>query len=76
MADERTTGEHLYLKARAFFADAARTAATAVDGTDRTDDIVDALLDLFKLVVIDLEDNDDAQVIFEVLNGRQTEIRQ
>jgi len=76
MADERTTGEHLYLKARAFFADAARTAATAVDGTDRTDDIVDALLDLFKLVVIDLEDNDDAQVIFEVLNGYLTEIRQ
>lgn len=72
MADERSMGEHLYLKARSFFADAARTAATAVDGTDRTDDIVDALLDLFKLVVIDLEDNDDAQVIFEVLNGRQT----
>lgn len=24
------------------------------------------------MVVIDLEDNDDAQVIFEVLNGRQT----
>ncbi len=72
MADEPSIGEHLYLKARTFFADAARTAATAVDGTDRTDDIVDALLDLFKLVVIDLEDNDDAQVIFEVLNGRQT----
>ena len=34
--------------------------------------LVDALLGLFKLVVIDLEDNDDAQVIFEVLNGRQT----
>ena len=27
---------------------------------------------LFKLVVIDLDDNDDAQIIFEVLNGRQT----
>lgn len=72
MGDEPTTGDHLYFKARAFFAGAARTAATAVDGADRTDNLVDALLDFFKLVVIDLEDNDDAQVIFEVLNGRQT----
>lgn len=66
------SGDHLYLKARKFFADSVRGAATGVDGKDRTDDLVDALLDLFKLVVIDLEDNDDAQVIFEVLNGRQT----
>ena len=63
---------HLYLEARAFFRDRTREASTGVDGTDRTDDLVDALLDLFKLVVIDLEENDDAQVIFEVLNGRQT----
>jgi hypothetical protein len=66
------SGPHLYLKARFFFASATRDAAIAVDGTDRTVDLVDALLDLFKLVVIDLEANDDAQVIFEVLNGRQT----
>jgi hypothetical protein len=26
----------------------------------------------YKIVVIDLEDNDEVQVIFEVLNGRQT----
>ncbi len=65
-------GPHPYLKARAFFADRARTAAVGTDGSDRTDAVVDALLGLFKLVVIDLEDNDDAQVIFEVLNGRQT----
>ncbi len=64
--------DHLYVQARAYFAHATREAATAVDGRDRTDDLVDALLDLFKLVVIDLEENDDAQVIFEVLNGRQT----
>ncbi len=63
---------HLYLEARAYFRAAAQEARTGVDGTDRTDDLVDALLDLFKLVVIDLEENDDAQVIFEVLNGRQT----
>lgn len=63
---------HLYFEARKYFADRARTAMTALDGTDRTDALVDALLSLFKLVVIDLDDNDDAQVIFEVLNGRQT----
>lgn len=64
--------DHPYLQARLFFAEATREVISAVDGSDRTDDLVDALLDLFKLVVIDLEDNDDAQVIFEVLNGRQT----
>lgn len=36
------------------------------------DTLVDAATGLFKLVSIDLDDNDDAQVIFEVLNGRQT----
>ncbi len=65
-------GSHLYLMARAFFADKARSAIVGTDGSDRTDTVVDALVDLFKLVVIDLEENDDAQVIFEVLNGRQT----
>ena len=39
---------------------------------ERTLLVVDAVLGLLRLVVIDLEDNDDAQVIFEVLNGRQT----
>lgn len=65
-------GEHLYFKARRFFATRARTAMQGADGTDRSDVVTDALLSLFKLVIIDLEDNDDAQVIFEVLNGRQT----
>jgi len=65
-------GDHLYLKARRFFRDSARATMQARDGSDRSDVIVDALISLFKLVVIDLEDNDDAQVIFEVLNGRQT----
>lgn len=73
MADELPSStDHLYLKARRYFAERARTAIDAPDGTDRTDALVDALLSLFKLVVIDLDDNDDAQVIFEVLNGRQT----
>lgn len=75
MADEVPTygpGDHLYLQARRFFAESVRNALKDEDGRDRTDDLVDALLGLFKLVVIDLDDNDDAQVIFEVLNGRQT----
>ena len=75
MADTAAQGDHLYVKARGFFADKFRGIATAPDGLDRSDVVVDALLGLFKLVVIDIrgrEQNDDAQVIFEVLNGRQT----
>lgn len=75
MADEIPSDadeSHLYIQARRFFADAIRTASSTASGADRMDDLVDSLLDMFKLVVIDLEDNDDAQVIFEVLNGRQT----
>ena len=45
--------------------------ATSVDALD-LDTMLDAATALFKLVSIDLDDNDDAQVIFEVLNGRQT----
>lgn len=63
---------HLYLSARTFFADQTRAAVDADPDTELLDAIVDTFLGLFKLVVIDLEDNDDAQVIFEVLNGRQT----
>lgn len=68
-------GDHLYLQARNFFSGAARQYAKddqgALDGA-RLVALADALSSLFKLVVIDLDDNDDAQVIFEVLNGRQT----
>ncbi|MEU6077646.1 DUF262 domain-containing protein [Micromonospora sp. NPDC047074] len=72
MADELPEqGAHLYLQARRYFAQRTRTATEGTE-PERLDTLVDALLDLFKLVVIDLEDNDDAQVIFEVLNGRQT----
>ena len=67
--------DHLYLKARKYFSDAAREYATGDDSAidpGRLVTLADALSGLFKLVVIDLDDNDDAQVIFEVLNGRQT----
>ncbi|GGJ40032.1 DUF262 domain-containing protein [Paenarthrobacter histidinolovorans] len=73
VADEIPPGSgHLYLEARAFFADQTRLAIQAEPDTELLDAIVDAFLGLFKLVVIDLEENDEAQVIFEVLNGRQT----
>lgn len=65
---------HLYLQARAFFAEKAREYVVGDASTQpmRMNALADALSTLFKLVVIDLDDNDDAQVIFEVLNGRQT----
>ncbi|WP_298877065.1 DUF262 domain-containing protein [uncultured Microbacterium sp.] len=69
-----TPDAHLYLQARAYFADATREYATIDGAVDhgRLSGLADALSSLFKLVVIDLDDNDDAQIIFEVLNGRQT----
>ncbi|WP_199424588.1 DUF262 domain-containing protein [Actinotalea solisilvae] len=67
--------DHLYLQARRYFAEAVRESARSDASelnSERLQALADALSSLFKLVVIDLEDNDDAQVIFEVLNGRQT----
>jgi len=89
--------DHLYGKARRYFADRTRSIAglegagagpsetesntqgTAAEldgaaGVERVDleTLVDAAIGLFKIVSIDLDENDDAQVIFEVLNGRQT----
>lgn len=78
MADELAGdqfADHLYLQARRFFADSASDYAIKTDGsvdTERLNTLADAVSSLFKLVVIDLDENDDAQVIFEVLNGRQT----
>jgi len=75
MSDEASPngfGSHLYFKARRYFADRTRAAAAESETSERSDVLVDAALSLFKIVVIDLEDNDDAQIIFEVLNGRQT----
>ena len=74
MQDEQPEINHPYADARAYFADRVRDAIIAGDAEPRAtlDLLVDACLDLFRLVVIDLDPNDDAQVIFEVLNGRQT----
>lgn len=72
MDDESDNSKHQYGEARRYFRGRVEGAVVGTDGEDRLDAVVDALLDLFKVVVIDLEDNDDAQLIFEVLNGRQT----
>ena len=74
MQDEQPEIEHPYAAARAYFADRVRDAVSAGDAAPSVtlDLLVDACLDLFRIVVIDLDPNDDAQVIFEVLNGRQT----
>lgn len=76
MADESPSSQldHLYFKARRFFA--AKAREYSIDGGDlnrvRLLALSQALKVHFKLVVIDLDENDDAQVIFEVLNARQT----
>jgi hypothetical protein len=73
MADEDSgASDHPYLQARRYFRETTKTAIQGPDPIERADLLADAFLSLFKLVVIDLEENDDAQVIFEVLNGRQT----
>lgn len=79
MADQPISSKdyvpHLYFEARKYFADRFRDFISEQPEDIRveiTDTTVDGLMDMFKLVVIDLEENDDAQVIFEVLNGRQT----
>ncbi len=72
-----------FAAARCFFAAATKdfllssaVAGQPQDGTaavaHRADLLVSTLLNLMKLVVIDLEDVDDAQVIFEALNARNT----
>lgn len=46
-------------------------SASSVEQVD-LETLVDAAIGLFKIVSIDLDENDDPQLIFEVLNGRQT----
>ncbi len=74
MEDAQPENRHPYADARAYFARRVRDAVSAGDAEPGAtlDLLVDACRDLFRLVVIDLDANDDAQVIFEVLNGRQT----
>lgn len=82
--DPPTEVPSTFVAARQFFADSAlaflqdeefpldpfATEGTATQG--RAELLVATLLGLVKLVVIDLDDVDDAQVIFEALNARNT----
>ena len=73
MSGGPVNGSHPYCEARRYFLRRSlEFIGAAGDKEQRASLLMDAALDLFKLVVIDLEENDDAQVIFEVLNGRQT----
>jgi hypothetical protein len=73
MADDPPTGSHAYSEARRyFFGRSEAFIGTGPGAESRASLLVDAALDKFRLVVIDLDEHDDAQVIFEVLNGRQT----
>lgn len=74
MADSipSSSEDHGYIKARRYFRERTEKYVSGEASSNKTEVLVDALVGLFKLVAIDLEDNDDAQVIFEVLNGRQT----
>ncbi len=74
MSNEVPDDGHRYTAARRFFADSVRKtlADEEIDGVPTFGDLVDAFQSLFRIVVIELDPNDDAQVIFEVLNGRQT----
>lgn len=81
--DPPAAHESKFAAARAYFADAAVSFLTDeavpmdpyVEGSPqecRASLLVATLLGLVKLVVIDLEDADDAQIIFESLNARST----
>ena len=81
--DAPSSDESKFAAARGYFAGAARSFLADediagdpyVDGSGieaRASLLVASLLGLIKLVVIDLADEDDAQIIFESLNARGT----
>ncbi len=75
MADEVPTISHRYLDARLYFYDRFKSVTegmTLDEANSFLGTLVDTLASKIKLVVVDLEVSDDAQLIFEVLNGRQT----
>lgn len=70
--------EHVYTQARVYFADRIRAQFNVDDPgaepatREALETLVDTVLQKLKIVVVDLDSSDDAQLIFEVLNGRQT----
>lgn len=77
MADESPEDEHRYTAARRYFGDRITAAVEDLDDAARRaqlEALVDTVVQKIKIVVVDLEGGDDAQLIFEVLNGRQTRL--
>lgn len=75
MGDEMPVLKHPYVNARKYFADRVSAWVENMDEAGAAlhlAGLVDALMHKIKIVVVDLELADDPQLIFEVLNGRQT----
>lgn len=78
MEDGQTSSEHVYSQARIYFADRIRAEYQVDDprvsqaAQKKLETLVDTILHKLKIVAVDLDSSDDAQLIFEVLNGRQT----
>jgi len=75
MDETAPEGAHPYTKCRRYFLKRMNSALDERDSQDRKDwaeALHDALVSKVRLVHVDLESLDDAQLIFEVLNGRQT----
>lgn len=68
--------EHRLLEARRYFDEQVRSwIAEAEKPVDRADALVIALRERLGLVEIQLEEHDDAQIIFETLNDRGTRLQ-
>ena len=75
MADRGSVAGHRFHEARTYFADRIRASGEALDDAERREwleVLADALSHKVRVVVVTLDHSDDSQLIFEVLNGRQT----
>lgn len=68
LADNPSAGLHVYNEAEEFFEAKCTEFLSEHDASS----LVDAIKSKLSLVVIELDNKDDSQLIFEVLNGRQT----
>lgn len=75
MSDSPLEDDHPYASARSYFADRIRGRIEGLEPAEartQLETLVDTLSTKIKIVVVDLDSSDDPQLIFEVLNGRQT----
>ena len=68
LSNNPAAGLHIYNEAEEFFED----KSTQFLKEHSASSLVDAIKSKLSLVVIELDNKDDSQLIFEVLNGRQT----